>query len=291
MSPSPGLLQRLSRSRLLADSAAISGIGERRSTQKGSGMEFADHREYQHGDDIRHLDPHLYARLGEHFIKQYMVYKQLPTTILVDGSASMAHGTPAKFEFARTLAGALAYVGLVSGDPVMLGVATGGKIAWSPRVSGTQRAPVLFTWLDAQAAGGAGSFADAMRAAPARLAKGGGLLFLISDWWVDNPDAAIRVLGGLKQEMIGIQVVSREEVEPQRLGTGEVRLVDAESGYEVELALEPGTLSRYANAFAAWRGELRSAFARQRGRFFEVVSDDDAERLLLRDWRVAGLVG
>ena len=90
MTPSPRLLQSLQRSRVLVRSAkATVGVGERRSNAKGSGMEFLDYREYQPGDDVRHLDPHLFARTGGHYVRQYAVYQQLPITIIVDGSASM----------------------------------------------------------------------------------------------------------------------------------------------------------------------------------------------------------
>ncbi len=57
------------------------GIGERRSRAKGAGLEFADHRAYQPGDDIRHLDLQLHARLGEHYVRQYSVFRQLPVTV------------------------------------------------------------------------------------------------------------------------------------------------------------------------------------------------------------------
>src|SRR5258708_11880258 len=100
MIPAAGLMTALMRSRLAARHAhATIGIGERRSRAKGSGMEFMDHREYQPGDDVRHLDPHLYARTGGYFVRQYAVTRQLPIAIIVDGSASMNFGTPTKFVF------------------------------------------------------------------------------------------------------------------------------------------------------------------------------------------------
>src|SRR5258706_14510119 len=98
MIPPAGLMTALMRSRLAARHAhATIGIGERRSRAKGSGMEFVDHREYQPGDDVRHLDPHLYARTGGYFVPQNSVPRQLASTIILDGSAPMHFGTPPKF--------------------------------------------------------------------------------------------------------------------------------------------------------------------------------------------------
>src|ERR1700731_5044417 len=149
MIPSPALLTSLMRSRLLVRRAkATLGIGgERRSLHKGSGMEFMDYRKYQPSDDVRHLDAHLHARTGGHYVRQYEVYRQLPITIIVDGSASMNFGTPTKFDFACGLAAALAFVGLAGGDVVEIGVHAKGRLSWSPRVRSMRRAPVIFDWL------------------------------------------------------------------------------------------------------------------------------------------------
>src|SRR5260370_37632622 len=98
MIPAAGLMTALMRSRLAARHAhATIGIGERRSRAKGSGMEFIDHREYQPGDDVRHLDPHLYARTGGYFVRQYAVNRQRPIAILGDGRASMNFRMPTSF--------------------------------------------------------------------------------------------------------------------------------------------------------------------------------------------------
>ena len=63
--------------------------GDRRSTKRGSSVEFADYRNYTPGDDLRRLDWNIYARLDRPFIKLFEEEEDLSVTILLDGSRSM----------------------------------------------------------------------------------------------------------------------------------------------------------------------------------------------------------
>jgi uncharacterized protein (DUF58 family) len=289
VTPSPRLLQSLQRSRLLVRRAkATVGVGERRSNAKGSGMEFLDYREYQPGDDVRHLDAHLFARTGGHYLRQYAVYQQLPITIIVDGSASMNFATPTKFDFACGLASALAFVGLAGGDAVQVAVHTGGRLLWSPLARGTRRAQVIFDWLGEQQPAGAG-FGQALATALPRLTHRG-LVILLSDWWLDDLDADLKVLGALRQEIVAVHVAAPEELDPARLGAGETRFIDAESGHEVELLIDQVVLDNYKAAFADWQDRLRQQIRRHLGRYLVVRSDTSLDRLLLLDWRRLGLI-
>jgi uncharacterized protein (DUF58 family) len=289
MIPSPGLLTALMRSRLMVRRAhATIGIGERRSRGKGAGIEFMDYREYQPGDDLRHLDPHLHARTGGYFVRQYAVYRQLPVAIIVDGSASMNFGTPTKFEFACRLASALAFTGLAGGDVVELGVYAKERLLWSPRVRGVRRAPVIFDWIDAHSPGG-GGFSDALGAALPRLRRRG-LTIVLSDWWVDDPEADLKVLGAMNQEIIAVHIVSPQELDPVQLGAGEVRLVDAESGHEIELSMDENVVNSYRTAQRVWQERLQRQIASQSGRYLPVRTNMSVDRLLLHDWRQLGLI-
>jgi uncharacterized protein (DUF58 family) len=279
----------LMRSRLAASHAhATIGIGERRSRAKGSGMEFMDHRDYQPGDDVRHLDPHLYARTGSYFVRQYAVTRQLPVALIVDGSASMNFGTPTKFDFARGLASALAFAGLAGGDVIEVGVYAGNRFSWSPRLRGMRRAPVIFDWLAAQRPGGSG-FVGALGEGLERLGHRG-LAILLSDWWVDDAEADLKVLSLLRQEIIVVHIASPQELDPTQLGAGEARLVDSESGHEIELLIDENVLDGYRTACAAWRDRLRRQIINQLGRYLAVRSDASLDRLLLHDWRRLGLI-
>jgi uncharacterized protein (DUF58 family) len=253
-------------------------------------MEFADHRPYQPGDDLRHLDPHLEARLGEAFIRQYSVYEQLRITILVDMSASMEQGTPVKSVFARQLAGALAYAGLAGSDQVRLAAFSGAGLHWSPRAHGVRGAQALFGWLGQLTAGGRTGFAPAIRRIAPQLPREG-LLIVISDWLMSDIEAGFTPLLATRQELVAVQVCSPEELEPARLGAGSVTLLDAESGEALELALDDVALKQYARNLAAWQDGLASLVRRRGGAWLPTRSDACLEELLLRDWSELGFIG
>ena len=81
---------------------------ERRSRKTGSGVEFADHREYAAGDDFRFLDWKLYGRSERLLLKLFEEEEDLSVYVLLDTSASMAFGAPPKIEYGKRLAAALA---------------------------------------------------------------------------------------------------------------------------------------------------------------------------------------
>ncbi|HAV62892.1 MAG TPA: DUF58 domain-containing protein, partial [Verrucomicrobiales bacterium] len=115
------LLRRLEQFQLLAARRAKSSAkGERRSRARGQSVEFADHRNYVLGDDLRYLDWNLYGRLDRLFLKLYEEERELPVTIFLDCSESMSFGEPRKFDFARQVAAAVGYVALCGFDRVSI---------------------------------------------------------------------------------------------------------------------------------------------------------------------------
>ena len=115
----PQLLRRLEQFQLLAARRAKSSArGERRSRARGQSVEFADYRNYSHGDDFRYIDWNLYGRLDKLFLKLYEEERELPVRIFLDASESMTFGDPRKFDFARQVAAAIGYVALSGFDRV-----------------------------------------------------------------------------------------------------------------------------------------------------------------------------
>ncbi|MCP4939860.1 MAG: DUF58 domain-containing protein, partial [Phycisphaeraceae bacterium] len=113
--------------------------GERRSKRRGQSVEFADFRPYVHGDDLRFVDWNIYGRLDRLFLKIFLEEEDLSLIVVVDGTSSMHWGDPSKFEYARRLAMALGYIGLVNQNRVSLaafgGLDSEGESAGLQRIS------------------------------------------------------------------------------------------------------------------------------------------------------------
>jgi uncharacterized protein (DUF58 family) len=119
----PAVLASISNLELRAK-FAVEGFlsGLHRSPYRGFSVDFSEYRHYHPGDDIRHIDWKLFARSGEHYIKQYEEETNVRCYIFLDCSASMGYGSAevTKLEYSRTLASALAYFMIKQRDAVGL---------------------------------------------------------------------------------------------------------------------------------------------------------------------------
>ncbi len=123
-------------------------LAQRRTMQLGGGIEFADHREYTPGDDFRYLDWNLYARHDELLLKRFQEEEDLHVYFLLDCSRSMAFGDPPKFDFARQVAAALAYIALADLDRVAVIAFAGDIVADFPLTRGKGRILSLLKFLE-----------------------------------------------------------------------------------------------------------------------------------------------
>lgn len=281
MRPSSSFLHLLDRLQVkVRHAVASSGIGERRSRQKGAGMEFADYRSYVPGDDTRHLDARLHARLGGYFVREYEVSKQLPVTIIIDGSRSMARGNPQKLDLARWLANCLGYVAISGGDVVRFAFWSGRRLVMSPRFQGIRRADRMFDWVEAAATEGSRPFDEALGEAASHTPSDS-LSIVLSDLWLEDPARALQSLAMGGAEVWAFHILAEEEFEPPFEAGGEVRLVDSESGEELLLAVDRGVLASYRDALLRWRGELTEALRPIDGTMLEARTGVERENFLL----------
>src|SRR5262249_14815211 len=120
---SPNFLARLEQLELVSRKIIVGRFkGDRLSKRKGTRVEFADHRHYVIGDDLRFLDWNLFARLDKLFLKLFLEEEDLHVHLLLVNSLSMDFGTPTKLHYAKQVAAALGFVGLINLDRVMVHV-------------------------------------------------------------------------------------------------------------------------------------------------------------------------
>lgn len=265
--------------------------GERRSKKRGDSVEFADHRPYVSGDDLRHIDWNIYGRLDKLFLKLFLEEEDLALHIVIDASESSACGDPSKFIFMQKAAMALGYVGLVNLNRVAataMGPGEGGVISSIRDLRGKRRTHDLSRWLIDQEPMGSFSF----RQAAERIAlsrRGKGVMIIFSDFFFkDGFEAGLKMLTGRGYEVYCIQVLSPQELEPPI--AGDLRLKDVEDGDLAEVTISAPLLKRYKANLSAYCKHL-DEFCRQRSMNAMTVKSDTPIDVLILDYlRARGVV-
>jgi len=193
--------------------------GVHRSPYKGASIEFAEHRQYTPGDEIRHIDWRAFGKTDKYFIKEYEEETNLKSYLLVDASGSMGYRgkskQPTKFEFAQQVAASLAFLMLHQLDAVGL-ITHDTKIRRiiPPKASPKHLLNVLKA-LEATKPGGETSMAPLWHQLATHQLKRRGMIIIISDFF-DDLEALTKALRHLKyrnHEVILFHVLAPEEIE------------------------------------------------------------------------------
>jgi uncharacterized protein (DUF58 family) len=311
----PAFLRKLERLRIAAR-RAFPGVtrGERRSTHRGSSVEFADFRKYEAGDDYRHVDWNIYARLERLMLKQFVEDEDVRIDILIDQSRSMRFGLPAtKFDCARRAAAALAFLAVNSLDRVGVAAfdstvrmrmrASRGRghllsllsflegLDRADAVAGEEESRLQESRLQAsergsmsEVVGGAGSPTNlsAVLRGYQKAAGRPGVLFVISDFLEDGDfRMEMKRLAGRGFDVNLIQVLAPEELEPEL--AGDLLLVDSETGEAREMTANARGVAAYATALQQFTSALES-FSRVNGIGYTLITADTAfEDMLFRN--------
>jgi len=284
-------LGRLRRLHLIAKRLAVrESAGARRSRRMGDGLEFADHRSYMPGDDIRFIDWPYYARMEKLLLRLFHERSESDVAILLDASASMAPGGAAgKFDYACRAAAALAFVAMGGLERVILQpfAAELGE----PLHTGRNRGQILEV-LDYLAAVTPGGRTDLARCADrfARRLEGPATVLLISDL-LDCREAfsdALACLRGRRCEVTALHVYSPQDAAPELAGP--VRLEQAETGETMVLHATEDVRRSYRQRWEALcRGLARTAASRA-ATYVAAPCDTPFEHLVLHTLRRAGVL-
>ncbi len=219
------------RTRRLVDSRFA---GEYRSLFKGQGMEFAEVREYQPGDEVRVIDWNVSARMGRPFVKRYVEERELTIMLAIDMSGSARFGTRARFkhDLAVELAGVLALAAVRNNDRVGLMLFTDRVEHALPARKGRKHALRLIRDLLTLTPVGTGTSMSGTVDRLMRLLPHRSVIFLMSDFVVGDLE---KPLARLAQRHDIIAVTLEDPAERILPDIGPARLEDPETGEIVEL--------------------------------------------------------
>ncbi len=262
--------------------------GEKRSTKRGSSVEFADFRQYNAGDDIRRIDWNAYARFDKLYLKMFMEEEDLDLSLFIDASASMQFGEPPKLRAASQIAGALGYVGLANFDRVSASFFGEKLRSQMPPARGKGAVPQLFRFLDTQEAVGKADFSLVCKRA-ALQAKRSGIAVVISDFlFQDGYESGLKTLAARGFETTVIQLLSREELEPSMIG--DFKLVDVEDKSIREISISSSLLRAYKKNLDDYTSNLRKFCLKFGMNYVLAPGDLPAEEIVGRMLRLAGVV-
>ncbi|MBI4615506.1 MAG: DUF58 domain-containing protein [Planctomycetes bacterium] len=285
----PGVLEALSHLEFVTRRRFRgTGAGERPGGVAGGRGEFSGHAPYVPGADFRDIDWNLAARHDALQVREFRREEAIPVRIFLDASGSMAWGRPSKFDLARRLAAGLAWIALARHDPVRLACARGHRSDEGRLFRGPGAFPEVVRELEGHEAGGALELSRAIHEA-LRHDPDAALSFWITDGYGGKEARGeVRRLPGRAQDAVLLLVSAAEEIDPA--AGGNVRLADSETGEEFDLALGPGELRRYREAYAAFAEEWRTLALTSGVRFAWVRTDQPLEDLFFRVFTRAGVL-
>ena len=253
--------------------------GRHRSPFHGSSMDFAEHRPYQPGDELRSIDWRAFGRTDRLLIRRYQDDRQLPLAVVMDGSASMAYGEPAKDETAKLAGAVLALMAIDQGDTVQV-MAGANPAQWTSALSSASAAGRACEALFTSVSRGTTDLAKVMQQVGDTLRRRT-LVVLLSDLLTEvEPLADVAAaMAARGHEVAVIHILDRSEVDlPTQWGR--VTLRDPEGGVP-EFTCDAGRAKvAFDLAMAAHIDRCRSFLSAARADHLLLVSDEDVAQVL-----------
>lgn len=234
--------------------------GEHRARKKGTGVEFADYRPYVSGDDTKDVDWKAYLRLDKLILRIFDEEADLPIYLFVDSSLSMGFGAPSKFDYARKVAAALGYIGLLNLDRVsVIGYGNGVSEQIAAK-RGRNQIWRIFKFLERMQTSGETSLERAFKTFFGTRKKRG--LVVVASDFMDPAgfQPAFDFIRMFRHDVFNVHILTPEEVKPHF--PDEAMLVDSESGTSQRLRMSPTLIAAYEEEMARLRTGIEAYCAR-----------------------------
>lgn len=261
--------------------------GSHKTQNKGGSVEFADYRSYSPGDEIRYIDWNIYAKRDSLFVKEFQSEENIHIALFVDTSKSMDFGSPTKLEFAKNIAAAIGYVGLVNFESVSLYTFSDQMIESRKFLRGRSMVFELLSNIEALEPKGITKMTAAFADALPKL-RGRSMAVIVTDLLdSEGYEDALKKLLAWKFEVHLVHIVAPEELEPT--DKGRITFIDSESGGEKELTLSAGVIAKYKAAFEGYCEDVKSFCIANETFYTRLASNtplDDAIVKLVKEGRI-----
>jgi uncharacterized protein (DUF58 family) len=260
--------------------------GGRKSKVKGSSVEFSDFREYSPGDDFRRIDWNAYGRFDKLFVKLFMEEREALINIFIDCSKSMDFGEKNKGAMALRISGILTYFALNNLDRVCINKVQGNTLQQAYSYMGKSMFKSALQFMERTEFEGSTILSEAIKK---KDLKNRGISIIISDFFTTGSiEEMIKYLAYKKQQIIFVQVLCAEELAPA-LG-GEVRLIDSETGEEVNISITPKLLKTYNSKLKAMSVVIKEGVKKYGGTFMQVSSSHPLEKIVFEQFAREGII-
>lgn len=291
--PEANFFRRLSRRRPATTSpVAANASGVQRTRRSGNGDTFFDLRPYQPGDDVRHIDWSLYARLGRPLVRQFQAEINLPAWVVLDASGSMGVGSPRKWDLAFRLATALLFASHTRTQTrVWIGRDDLAPVHDTAGTAPPERAEALARLTPSgktQLAHVARQLAERMQRATAAPAR----VVWISDFLdASGVEDACRSLRSGPLQPLFVHLEAPIDAAPEQVLLGEdcVRVEDAETGRQADVRLTTATLAAYHRQRQSYNEALARVCQTRGIRLLRMRSNEPFVGACLRLLRYLGL--
>lgn len=286
---SPETLGRLERLELVTRKIFRGQLkGERRSRRKGQSVEFADHRNYVAGDDLRFIDWNLYARLDKLFLRLFQEEEDLHFHALIDTSPSMQFGNPSKLRFAQQLAAALGYIGLCRSDRIKIEPLSERSLPPTAALRGKSSLWKLLHQIETLPTIPETALEPSIKRFCLRNPSKG-IVVLLSDLLDKSGyENALRALISRQYDVYVIQILAPEELEPDLVG--DLKLIDCEDGEFSEISVSTRLLQQYRATLQNFLTQIRHFCSRRGIVHLTCSTQQNVDQLVATYLRSRGLV-
>ncbi|WP_300382053.1 DUF58 domain-containing protein [Clostridium sp.] len=257
--------------------------GGRKSKAKGVSVEFSDYREYVKGDDFRRIDWNAYGRFDKFFIKVFMEEREGVFNFFLDKSRSMDYGEANKKNTSLKIIAALSYIALNNLDRVNINLLSNGDSDNLKTIAGSKTFQKILLDLEKIEFDGSTDLTNSIKK---RNIKQRGISVIVSDLLnntgLKDLEEGLKYLAYKKQEIIVVQVLSEEEINP--LFNNEITFIDSETNENIKLSLTPSLIKDYKNTLLNYQKSIENIIKKYGGKFIPVSSSMEIEEIILGEF-------